>query len=356
MIDVVVIGAGPAGAMAARECALRGVSVLLVDRAEFPRAKVCGSCVNLAALKTLELTGLSGTVADAVPLRRMTLAAGGRVARLPLPGAAITREALDARVALAAVDAGVTFLTGTRARIGPVRGRGRDVTVGDRVVTARVVIDAAGLSSGGKPSPDSRVGAGVVLDAAPGIAPPGELRMAVGAAGYVGLVAVEDGRTAIAAALDGAAVRDAGGPGPLAARILAGSGAPPVDGLRDANWRGTPPLTRRADVLAGERLFRVGDAASFVEPFTGQGIAWALAGGVAVAPLAVEGVRRWSPALIRRWSRDWTGVVRRRQRECEIISRILRSRRITASIVHLLSMAPALAGPILRSINRRGAA
>src|SRR5437762_947004 len=44
--DVVVVGAGPAGAAAARELARRSVSVLLVDKAVFPRWKVCGSCLN----------------------------------------------------------------------------------------------------------------------------------------------------------------------------------------------------------------------------------------------------------------------------------------------------------------------
>src|SRR5262245_23559213 len=46
--DVAVVGAGPAGSLAARELARRGASVLLVDRSPFPRPKVCGSCLNAA--------------------------------------------------------------------------------------------------------------------------------------------------------------------------------------------------------------------------------------------------------------------------------------------------------------------
>src|SRR5262249_26661731 len=48
-----VVGAGPAGATAARELARRGLDVLLVDRAAFPRWKVCGCCLNGNALATL---------------------------------------------------------------------------------------------------------------------------------------------------------------------------------------------------------------------------------------------------------------------------------------------------------------
>ncbi|HEY7428386.1 MAG TPA: FAD-dependent oxidoreductase, partial [Gemmataceae bacterium] len=56
--DVVVVGAGPAGAMAAHELARRGCAVLLVDRAAFPRWKVCGCCLNGHALVTLQAAGL----------------------------------------------------------------------------------------------------------------------------------------------------------------------------------------------------------------------------------------------------------------------------------------------------------
>ena len=63
--DVVVVGAGPAGSMAALEIARRGRSVLLVDKASFPRYKVCGCCLNARALSLLELADLGGLVDSA---------------------------------------------------------------------------------------------------------------------------------------------------------------------------------------------------------------------------------------------------------------------------------------------------
>ena len=99
MPSVTVIGAGPAGAVAARELARRGVNVLLVDKATFPRPKVCGCCLNAAEIATLDAIGLGHVpvAGGAVPLKRVRVAAGRRSAELPLPGGvAVSREALDA--------------------------------------------------------------------------------------------------------------------------------------------------------------------------------------------------------------------------------------------------------------------
>ena len=51
--DVIVVGAGPAGSTTARECAARGLSVLMLDRAEFPRDKPCGGGITVRASKLL---------------------------------------------------------------------------------------------------------------------------------------------------------------------------------------------------------------------------------------------------------------------------------------------------------------
>ena len=67
--DVVVVGAGPAGAMVALELGRRGCAVLLLERQSFPRWKVCGACMNGAAQGALAHAGLGGLVARAGALR-----------------------------------------------------------------------------------------------------------------------------------------------------------------------------------------------------------------------------------------------------------------------------------------------
>jgi flavin-dependent dehydrogenase len=59
--DIDVIGAGPAGAVAARQLARHDFDVLLVDKLPFPRDKVCGCCVNAAALRVLRRAGLGSS-------------------------------------------------------------------------------------------------------------------------------------------------------------------------------------------------------------------------------------------------------------------------------------------------------
>jgi flavin-dependent dehydrogenase len=127
---------------------------------------------------------------------------------------------------------------------------------------------------------------------------------------------------------------------------------PPVPGLAGLAWRGTPALTRRATRLAGERLFVLGDAAGYVEPFTGEGMAWALAGGLAVAPLAAEAARRWRPSLARAWAATYRRIVVRRQHVCRAAAAVLRRPLLARALVRLLARAPALAIPVLRHLNR----
>jgi flavin-dependent dehydrogenase len=191
----------------------------------------------------------------------------------------------------------------------------------------------------------------VITDLAPPFYSEHVIYLACAEAGYVGLVRLEDGRLDVAAAFDREAVRDAGGPGNAAARILTEVGWPAVPGLAELPWRGTPTLTRRAVRLAGERLFVLGDAAGYVEPFTGEGMAWALAGAAAVAPLAARAARSWEPGLAPAWEKVYRRTVARRQTLCRLVAKVLRHPGLVRGIIHLLAWLPGLAGPVLRHLN-----
>lgn len=367
--DVAIVGAGPSGAMAARELARRGRDVLLIDRAAFPRWKVCGCCLNGHALATLRAAGLGSRIADsgAVPLSGIRLATAGRVAEVSLSGSvALSRETFDATLVQAAIESGAAFLPQTWASLaqgaetfelrwlklhqGPIHEQ----------VAARVVLAADGL--GGKlvsrtdgdeerATPGVRIGAGVVAETGPAFYVPGLIFMACGRDGYLGLVRLEDGRLNLAAALDPGWVRICGGPGSAAETLLAEVGWPPVPRLAKLNWRGTAALTRQPRHHARDRLFLIGDAAGYIEPFTGEGMAWALAAGRAVAPVAARAVQCWHPRLAREWDAIYHQLIEPRQSVCRTVAAVLRSPWLTRTVIRLLSLVPGLAKPMTHHLG-----
>ena len=356
--DVIVIGAGPAGSLAARTLANRGWDVLLVDQATFPRRKVCGCCLNRHALSALEAAGMGDLPAKlgAVPLDRVKLAAGGRSAVVRLPGGvALSREAFDSALIDEAVTTGVCFQSGTRVQMLETESSAERVSLSNGM-RAKVVIVADGLNGrarGDAPiiRPGSRIGAGAILSDAPAEYEAGTIHMASGRGGYVGLVRLEDGRLDIAAAFDATFVQQHG-LAKAADAILQSSGLPALPEMLGADWKGTPPLTRGPVRVAGPRWFAIGDAAGYIEPFTGEGMAWAMAAAVAVAPLVERCIQHGPANLAAEWAALHRICVGERQWACRAMAWTLKRPRLCSAAVRCLRMLPALARPVVRSLNR----
>jgi flavin-dependent dehydrogenase len=374
--DVAVIGAGPAGALAATLLARRGLKTLLVERRTFPRYKVCGACLNPLSLSLLASAGLEHVIADAVPLDRFCLQSRAGTLELDLPGSvSLSREQLDARLAQAAINAGATFLSGCAAKVLPLEdARGlrvcptplREVELnnGDstrHIVQAAAVIAADGLTHGSLSRlrefstqivAMSRLGAGTVVEDAPAFCEPGCIYMASARGGYVGLVRLEDGRLNVAAALDASAVEESGSLAETAQRVIESAGFPPIDSLREADWTGTPALTRATRPLASQRVFLIGDAAGYVEPFTGEGMAWALASATSIVPLVQCACERWDSILERAWNDDWQRIVGRHLGWCRRLAQLLRHPVAVSVLTRVVATCPWLAHPVLRRLNR----
>jgi len=364
--DALVIGAGPAGTVAARELARHGVRVLLVDRAEFPRRKVCGGCLNPHALSILETVGLR-EVAErcGIPLRRMVLSTEGARAELELPeGRAICRATFDAVLVEVAIAAGVDFLPGVIAELQPATDDLRPVrlrtSTESHSVAAPVVLAASGL--GGTlfthapefthhVSPASRVGAGTCLPAADGPYPEGTIHMAVAPGGYVGITRTLAGELTVAAAFDVPVLRRAGSPALAAEQCLERAGLPPIAGLSAATWRGTPPLTCHTTPLAAGRVLLLGDAAGYVEPFSGEGMAWAIAAATAVTPAALEMLAGREQQAARVWEGVHQRVVKRRQRICRLIRELAAHPALSRLTIRTLHHLPFLATPLVKRVN-----
>ena len=372
--DAIVVGAGPAGALVARQLAQRGRQVLLVEKKRFPRAKVCGACINARALSALECAGLGDLTKclGGEPLSEVEIFADARRARVRLPrSVAVGRAEFDQALAREAVATGATFRDGVVAKVGPLNltGETREVvlTHGDELPTtfnARVVLAADGLphsclahnaAFASEVVPGSLLGLGTTIPADDYTLETGVVRMVIGSTGYVGIVRLAGDRLNIAAAVETGSLRKAADPAGLVRDILQQSDVRVPQDLDAAEWQGTGALTRTTRNVAAPRLFLLGDATGYVEPFTGEGIAWALCSALRAAPLAEACLA--ATATPERLARDWHVVheleVRRRQAWCHRLAWVLRSPwRRRLALVFAASL-PWLAERVARQVNQR---
>jgi flavin-dependent dehydrogenase len=197
------------------------------------------------------------------------------------------------------------------------------------------------------------------------IYPPGVLAMGVSRHGYVGLVRVEGGELNIAAAIDASFLKELKGPGPAAVELLAGTGLPVPAVLREADWMGTPTLTRTTRPLAHRGIFLIGDAAGYVEPFTGEGMAWAMEGALGVVRHVLNELRAepsGEPSGQHRaahrkgasWDAEYRRRLQSRLRTCQLIRWGVRWPRLVNLATRTLEHWPRVARPIIAHLQAAG--
>lgn len=352
--DTVVVGAGPAGCIAAASLARAGARVLLVERARLPRDKVCGCCLGAPGVAALQSMGVVPALErmGARSFASIRIRCGERGAEFGVaPGLALSRRTLDESLCEHAERSGAQLRDGTSATVTPAKDHAR-VTLswkgGEEHVTARTVVIADGLGGsslrnhpgfGWKVRAHSRMGVGALVDT--GVVPlaPGQVHMHVGAIGYVGMVRIEGSTVDVAAAIDPAALR-AGGPGAAVATILESCGVE-SGWAASVRWHGTPPLTRRRDRVALGGVFVVGDAAGYVEPFTGEGMTWAIRGGAAVGACC-QAFLAGDPSASARWEAEYGRIIRSRQAACRALSWLVRRPLLVRAGVALAAGVPAV--------------
>jgi geranylgeranyl reductase family protein len=292
----VVVGAGPAGAAAALEARrLRpDASVLLVDKAAFPRDKACGDGLGPHAVDELAALGATGVLDGYPPIRglRLRSPSGMEVAGDPArPNHVVPRSVLDARLVAAAEAAGAELRRSSVRRLEQHDG----LVVVDDELAARVVIGADGANSTvrrllGAPSNPDRALAIAVRGYAPAPAGRPEQLIAWVAEGWPAYVWSFPTGTGVANV----------GYGLLRSRFH-GDRAELHQRLRDLLPEADPdPASLRAHHLPFSssrpppgrgRVLLAGDAASLVNPLSGEGIYYALASGRLAAQAALTAPR-----------------------------------------------------------------
>jgi flavin-dependent dehydrogenase len=365
--DVVVIGAGPAGALSALELAKHDLKVLLVDKSKFPKVKVCGCCLNQDALDSLNRAGLLGMpVFERAPaLKRLNLYTKFGRASIALPGGlAISRQALDGAIVEAAIARGCSFKSETTAQVGAsldgartviLRHGSEEISVRSRYVVVGDGISGTSLKGEAvfapQVAPTSRIGIGVLIPNYPSGLHLGEINMYCGEKGYLGMIIVENGMIDAAAAIDRKAIADTSSAS-VVEKIILSCGAIPPPELLDAHWRGTSPLSQKRRVPARDRIFLVGDAAGYTEPFTGQGIAWALRCALLIAPLLARAVSGDLSNPEKAWSVLYEKEIRTHQKASSLLAKLLRYERAFSLVLATLSLFPGALNLCLEYLNR----
>jgi menaquinone-9 beta-reductase len=284
--DAIVVGAGPAGSVCAAHLAQASRRVLLLDRASFPRHKICGDCLNPSIWPVIDRLGLRARLL-ALPhtvVREVSYHGGATELRFPLPESqeiVVKRRDLDALLVQRAIEAGVEFRDGVAVQ--NLSDRWTVGTAGDRL-HAPHLIAADGRNStvarlAGRLPASSRERTAIQCHCPR----PGwhgdSVRMLFYPGGYGGtaLVNADEINLCLVAS-----------PGQLAAVRARAEREFSLDA--DTEWRTTAPISRRdARNIADSGLFLVGDAARVIEPFTGEGIYYAMRSGELAAEAILAG-------------------------------------------------------------------
>lgn len=302
--DVVIAGGGLAGACTALALARRGLSAIVVDKAEFPRDKPCGEGLLPHGLQLLDALGC-GDVVDACggqPFRGILYRCHGVVARGDFAsgatGRGVRRRLLDQALRERAQASGARLVMGTVTGVA-LDDDGSTLTLADgSSLRARFLVGADGPRStvrhalgldGGTPS-RARYALRGHFQLAPGMALPDRVEVNV-VSGYELYVtpiggaasAGASGVVGVAALCEKRALNDAGGAAarpaqrlqaliaacePVAERLV---GAAPEGGTLACG-----PLRVRARNVSAGRAFLVGDAAGYVDAITGEGMSLAI--------------------------------------------------------------------------------
>ena len=351
--DVLVVGGGPAGSSIAHALATRGIDVMVVDRARFPRPKPCAEYLSpqasrilarMGALDEVERSGAAALAGIRVYAPNGAVIAGDFVAKHGYHGfrdrgLSVRREILDAILVERARAAGARILEGAKVTdllrdpSGRVRGVRMTADAAPREVRARVVVGADGLGSVVarrlKLTRRLRWPRRIALVTHyRGVADVGEHgEMHVAPDGYVGIADVGGGVTTVAAVFPVSRSREISANRTeflrrwlfdqrrLALRFASAERVTPVVA--------TGPFASYARRAWYPGAALVGDAADFFDPFTGEGIYSALRGGELLADHVSDMLAAPSPALADAALREYDRARRREFGGKWIVERVI---------------------------------
>ena len=364
VVDVVIAGAGPAGAVCAALLARAGARVRIFDRAVFPRDKLCGDTVNpgtIATLRRLNLARQLDTCGLRVDGMRVSGSNGVVVeGRYPtgISGRAILRREFDWMLLQDAIDAGAQFESGAAVRGALVdNGRVTGVRIGRCDIRARVTIAADGrhstlafgLGLASHPVRPRRWAIGAYIDVAENATARRFGEMHVRGGHYIGIAPVPGDLTNVCLVTPWqAGDTPLGNPRAAILRALSRD-ALLRERFAHARFTSTPvvlgPLAVDTRDVSIDGLLLAGDAAGFIDPMTGDGLRYAVRGAELTADAAMA-------ALYGGWTGVHARLRRARRREFAGKWRFNRGVRSLAASPNAVAAA-ALAARVAPGVLRR---
>jgi len=310
--DVIIAGGGPAGASAAIHLATRGARVLLAEQKKFPRQKLCGEFISPECVLHFERLGVIDPMLAAGPAsltETVFYGRGGKSVAVPSSwfsadsvALGLSRAEMDERLLRRASDAGaevmehsqVVDLVWNGPRVRGAKLRGVD---GETEYRAPITIDATGRNRAlsrhlgeRQPEPPPHRAPLVAFKAHLEHArvAPGACEIYFYRGGYGGLSHIEGGLSNLCFIASARDVRECGADAERVMREVVCLNGRAKDTLANARAR-SPWLAvslegfGRHSVAPADGLLAIGDAASFIDPFTGSGMLMALEGGQLIA-------------------------------------------------------------------------
>jgi menaquinone-9 beta-reductase len=355
IFDVAVVGGGPAGSTCAAFCTTNGLRTLLIEREKFPREKVCGDCLNPECWPILRRLGIDQRV-RASPHGALDcvefISVGDRHVRIDLPHGeeaeiAIKRSAFDSVLLERAGKLGAEIREASTLTSIEKSDDAWKLTADETTAfRARVLVAADGRNStvarllGLLPRfAKERVALQAHIPLPAGFGNRVVLQLLAG--GYSGQAPVNDSELNLC--LVGK---------PKSIRALQAWATQYFNLPSTQRWRTITPLMRSSLPPALENVLFVGDAARVVEPFTGEGIFYALRSGELAGAAAKEMIRGNAGEAVRDYTAQHAAIYRDRLWINALARTAVVSPKLGSILFAFARFQPALLGLLTRKVVR----